>query len=147
MFDKAIYGYKNILIDTDCEVDDKAALQIFFRSLAQYKLTNPSYSYPNITIVAGSSRTPAVKVAVVKAIIADLRKNGFVPEDALIKVVKGSPTDREHPNDGQEWLSKDELKSLLEKEDPSTLSAEALKTIEEFLQNEKKEESAYIGLR
>lgn len=146
-FENGIFRYKNILIDTDCEPDDKAALQVLFKSLALHQVENPTFVYPKITIIAGSSTTPAIKEAEIAKIVSDLLKSEIIPSHVKITVIKGSATNKDHPSDGEELLDKNTLKTLSEKENPNLYSESAIKTITDFLQNTSKEESCYIALR
>lgn len=145
-FQNGIYAYTQILIDTDLEPDDKAALEIFFRELYFYAEKNPDYRYPTITIVAGSSTTPEIKKAQAQAILQNLTRQGFIPLNADITIVTGSPTWREYPDDGKELLTKEQLENVIY-EAGDAYSEIAIQTIQTFLNNANKNESVYIGLQ
>lgn len=145
---EGLYAFRHILIDTDLEVDDKAALELMFGHLRLKKQIEPLYLYPKITIIAGSSTAPAVKEAVANALIKDWIAEKIIPDEVKVEVIKGSPTAKQHPNDGSEILSSERLKALSEEqEDPANFSSAALEKIESFLINESGEKSAYIALR
>lgn len=139
---KSIYEYRNIVIDTDLEPDDKAALEIFFRGLANAK-TSPGFVMPQITILTGSSTRPALKTLQLVKMIEIWKPQAIIDTDFNIEVIQGSATSKRFAKDGYDLLDESIVKAV--EQDPSfKILPENVEKIAKILQQEN---SVYVGMR
>lgn len=135
---KSIYEYKNIVIDTDLEPDDKAALELFFRGLAERKASMPDFEMPKITIMTGSTTRPSLKTLQLKKMIEN-----FQCANIEIDIIQASATSKKFPKDGYDLLDASVVDAV--KEEPAfRISEENLQKISNILQQKN---SVFVCMR